>query len=494
MRPLFPHQEEALTWATPRAQVALFMEMRLGKTAVAIRWVEQKKAWPVLVVAPLTVLAAWERELLLEGIPREEVVNFREMPKEGLGSARWCLVNYEQVRAKPVLLYLRWQAIVLDESTRIRNPQAQTTKVLTKQTEHIPNRLILSGLPAPEGSMDYFSQMQFLLGKFMGHYNFWSWRNYFFQKGYTEWDWIPARGSLERIKTAVREHAVVMTRKQVGIGSPKIYETRTVEQTPGQSKIYRKVEKEFALQMPDGSEKLTNWVIVQLRWMARIAGGYGVNERGEHIATYSEAKTNELVALLQGDLKGERVVVWFRFNCEINRVSERLGTYFSHGQITGETPPEQRKKLAQQFQAGQVQVLLCQVKCAKFGSDLSGASTAIYYSNSYDYEDRAQSEDRIIHPAKKEPLLYLDLVTKDTVDEDVVKALREKGVTAKMFMNRILENVRSRYDARRVCSGSAPVHNPGSEHEKNGNGTVGGESVSLSHPKPRVRYAKRRGA
>jgi hypothetical protein len=83
--------------------------------------------------------------------------------------------------------------------------------------------------------------------------------------------------------------------------------------------------------------------------------------------------------------------------------------------------------------------MLAQVKCGKFGLDWSVASTAIYYSNPYDMEDRAQSEDRIVSATKTEPVLYIDLITKDTIDEEVTEVLRDKNVTARSFFNSIDE-------------------------------------------------------
>jgi len=65
---------------------------------------------------------------------------------------------------------------------------------------------------------------------------------------------------------------------------------------------------------------------------------------------------------------------------------------------------------------------------------VASADTAIYYSNYYSFEMRTQSEDRIIHPLKQTPLLYVDLVTENTIDEDVVEILQTKKLRAVGFM------------------------------------------------------------
>jgi SNF2 family DNA or RNA helicase len=50
----------------------------------------------------------------------------------------------------------------------------------------------------------------------------------------------------------------------------------------------------------------------------------------------------------------------------------------------------------------------------------------IYYSNSFDLEVRLQSEDRAHRIGQTSKVTYIDLITPDTVDEHIVKALRNK--------------------------------------------------------------------
>jgi len=157
----------------------------------------------------------------------------------------------------------------------------------------------------------------------------------------------------------------------------------------------------------------------------------------------SETKILEVQELLTGELAQDMVVIWFRFNEELAEIMRRLDQWgISAAGITGTTQLNDRKQLVAQFQKQQIRVLCMQLKCGKFGLNTSAASTAIYYSNSYDFEDRAQSEDRILHPSKHEPLLYLDLVTRGTVDDAVVKVLRDKSVTSRTFMTRLLEEMK----------------------------------------------------
>lgn len=97
------------------------------------------------------------------------------------------------------------------------------------------------------------------------------------------------------------------------------------------------------------------------------------------------------------------------------------------------------------FQRGKFRVICAQIKCADRGVNFSRASAAIYYSNSPSLEERMQTEDRILKVGEKESLLYIDLVARGTVDEDLSSSLREKKVRSQKGLNRaIMQRFRHR--------------------------------------------------
>lgn len=447
---LFPHQEKALAQIKENSRPALFMQMRLGKTPVIIRWAkhqlwahpESEGAGRILVVGPLSVLDDWVDELRREGIPRRSIhmltgpMATRLEYAEG-GARGWYLINYEGVRIlSRDLSDLDWDAIILDESTHIRNPRAQTTKVLVNQYQQVPLRAILTGDPRPESELDYFEQFRFLLGNFMSYGNYWVFRQKMFrQSAFQEYLWMPLPGTRDKIKTFVHNHAVVMTQKQVGIGGRKIYERRVVDQNNKQKKAIKELIKNFSCEYLE-----TNFATVRDVWLARVAGGFSPDQENPEVL--SNAKTQELVDLLQGELRREQVVVWFRFNEELEHVVAALRKAAIHAVgVTGATPVPERKAIRNRFARGDYRAICVQVKLGRFGWDLSSASTAIYYSNAYDWESRSQSQERIVHPAKKKPLLYIDLVTRGTLDEEVVRLLREKRVNSSSFMRQLNSQV-----------------------------------------------------
>lgn len=436
MKVLMPHQKRALEYAMPRARIALYLEMRLGKTLVAIRWVKYNKnsISNVLVLAPKSVLPTWASQL------KEEKQNF-QIPTGTLeerfeqvnnGKSGWTLLNYEAVTLFPDFLSFDWDCLILDESTAIRNPSSQITKLLLSHTDRIKYKAILSGLPAPESPMDYFCQMRFLYDSFMHQQTYWHWRNkYCTQVGYS-WEvkksWIPV------IKEEIHKLAFILTRKEAGIGSKKIYEERFVESNAVQRALTKDVDKKLKY-THENKEEFTKYATTKYLWLARIAGGFTPKEE---ITLISDKKLKELVYLLENDLKGEQIIIWFRFNNELNYVRNELIKrlklnvgIFTADEKCGINEDMTLKK--------ELDVMCAQERSGKMGLPWHDSSAMIFYSNWYDYEVRAQCEDRGVHPMKKEPYLIIDLITQDSIDEKAVELLKKKKLVAKYFMKKLDE-------------------------------------------------------
>ena len=464
MRDPYPHQMDALLYCQEHRHAALFLEMRLGKTKVAINALQYHGT--NLVVAPLSVLYTWQAELLAEGIDPEKAVLLEGPVQNRLNTAEaclalegtkgneweepfWCLTNYETLRLAPAIATLPWYGVVLDESSKIRNPgrrvrdskqggyrrAGQTTDVCLAGFRNVQRRFILTGLPAPESPLDYFNQLAFLDGTFMGCSNFWQFRAKYFILIERAYKWYPRKGVREKIREEIQARCFVLNRQQVGMANQRIYETREVEPSPDQVRLLKQAKREFAVTV-NGETRKTQWAIVVANWMNQISGGTLAN------TVVGEGKTKELVDLLTGELADQQVVVWFRFNSELWAVrSAVMAKGIRCELVLGEVPPEERNRWCQQFSKGEFTVLLVQLKCGKFGLDLSAASTAIYYSNGFSHEDRAQSEDRIEHPRKREPLLFVDLVTRGSTDRTVLSLLKQKVSAGKFFYEKVLGSI-----------------------------------------------------
>jgi SNF2 family DNA or RNA helicase len=449
MHKFYPHQVKALAYAAPRSRIFLAMEMRLGKSAVTIRWAKARGLKKVLVVAPLTTInPGWVEELEREGVPDRRVHILSEIKKsDRLSVLRalpgWHLINYEYVRTNPDVLEILGDSddvgLVLDESTRIRSPKAGITKAILRNTK-CEHRALLSGLPNPESVMNWFNQIVFQKGNMMGTDNYWAFRHKnFYLPPWSQWDWRPKKGVMEKIKSEVHSSVFIMTAKMAGMGNKHVYEKRMVEMNRMQQHTQRTIMKDFAY-----ADVETKWAPVQQTWLARLAGGFSPD--GKELM--SDAKLKALVEILKEDMPGKQLVVWARFRSEIKTIRQWLNSKkIKTASMTGGTDRVKRKERIKDFQNGKIRVLVIQAKLGMYGLNLAAADADVYYSNMWDNEVRSQCEKRIEHLTKKRPLLHIDLMTRDSVDEEVVPRLRQKKLTAKQF-NLVIKGMVDRY--RRV--------------------------------------------
>lgn len=435
MRTLFPVQERALDYARDHKHPAFFLEMRLGKTLPTIRFLQEKHPRGCgLVVAPLSAVPAWRCELEEESEPSIALL-LGAVHRRGAAlssGARWNLVNWEGLRVLPELTEVPWDWVVLDESVRIRNPKAQLTQLACRGFRDVGTRVILSGMPAPETDMDYFCQMLFLDGEWWGYKNYWQFRNALFrQAGY---DWVPKPGMRERLKEYVRERAFWCSAEEAGMANEVVRIRRYVEPTEAQIALTKAAKTDFALQLSSG-ERTTRWRPVVETWLARIAGGFVGDE------VVSTRKTELLLELLLGELANKKVVVWFRFNLELEQIAKALassgiGFTFIRGNVEWKEREERRKLFAE---ASNIQVLLCQIKCASHGVDFSAADYAVYYSMVYAADEQQQTEARVKHPLVRTPRCLVYLLTEGSLDEVVFDSVSQKRAHSAWYRTRLEE-------------------------------------------------------
>lgn len=457
----YPYQEKVLNWASDKKKVGLFLEMRLGKTLVTLRWLRGKADISrVLIVAPLTVLRSWERELEEEGLS-SVLLRGPKNKREELAfdtSPGFYLINFETLRESPIIAGLekinpknpmsrlrytggpRWDCVVIDESTRIKNPRAKVTKVALKGFQETPYKAILSGLPAPESPTNYWPQMAFLGdGEWMRHRNFYDWREQHFLGA--DGVWFPKKGALDTIKEALRASTVALSRKAAGIGNKTIRESLTVPMHKEQHRAFILARDQFLKELQDGKELTTNWAIVKLLWMHRISGGFNA---GPDEFPWT-GKLDALISQLTGDLSREKVVVWAHFTAEVDAILERLkATGIKATGIHGKMGLSQdaRWKRIDAFTDSDTRVLVAQPETMKYGVTLGRAcDTAIYYSRSFGLETSRQSEDRIALPGKESPLLILDLVSDGSLDGTILSRLRQKDATQRGLLDALIAAV-----------------------------------------------------
>lgn len=440
---LWEQKKKGLTWG------ALFMEMRLGKTLVMVRWLKTLDVKKVLIVTPYSVMDTWRRALLEDGVQFSEIAfvtgegknrpaRLKELTKE---DARYFIVNFEAVANLELAKFGPWPAVVIDESYRIANPKTGVTKYLLKhftQKNGTTHRYILSGAPAPEKELNYITQLIWLRGSLFGHTTYWSYSNANCNRSEFKEELKPA--SKATLQSLIQNSCFVLSRKKAGVGPQKVYIAHKVKMGYETKLAYNLMRTKWEA---DGVQVTTE--LARASALARIASGF-VLESPDDPPRKKEAyrlrempyeKMDALLKITSEQLRESQVLIWCRLIDEIFAVRDALASIGINAPlIWGDVPVHEREQIRQEFQAGFHRVCIMQVQTGKVGLDFSAADTAIYFSNALDADSRIQSEDRVCHLRKTgQTVLIIDLVTSSSIEEVVVDLLVNKQVKSQMFLN-----------------------------------------------------------
>ena len=221
----------------------------------------------------------------------------------------------------------------------------------------------------------------------------------------------------------------------------KTYMKRMVTMTGPQEKVYKEMKK-YAFAQLDGKQVTTSTVMVQLMRLHQITCGHFTADDGT-VQEIPSRRMDELMDILD-EVEG-KIVIWSHYQKDVQRIMEKIKKKYDSEDIVvdyyGLTPQEERQSNIKKFQEDdKCRFFVGTTQTGGYGITLTAASTMIYFSNGYDLEKRQQSEARIDRIGQTKPMTYIDIMTEETIDEKIVKALRKKINIATEIMGEELKD------------------------------------------------------
>jgi SNF2 family DNA or RNA helicase len=431
------------------------MEMGTGKTKVLIdnlaMLYDKGKVDGALIIAPKGVIGTWYNQEIPTHLPDHiESVSvlwqalITKKQKESLD----CLFETEE---KLHILIMNVEAlstpkgtqfaskflschramVAIDESTTIKNSSAKRTKNILSLAKSAKYRRIMTGSPVTKNPLDLYSQCEFLDPWLLNFQSFYAFRN-----RYAEMKTINARGRSIQVVNYFKNIGELSDKlkgfsyrvlKEDCLDLPdKIYVKRNIALTAEQLKLYDQMKK-TALAMLNGKVTSTVTVLTQLMRLHQITCGHFTADDGT-TQLIKNNRVNELMNVLE-EIEG-KAIIWANYQKDITNIIESIVKEYGPGSVVdyyGLTPQDERQGNIKKFQDDpECRFLIGTPQTGGYGITLTAASNVIYYSNGYDLEKRLQSEDRAHRIGQKKAVTYVDLITEDTVDEKIVKALRKK--------------------------------------------------------------------
>jgi len=445
----------------------IFADYGTGKSLIALmmieimRLAEENQFQRVLITAPqLAIDSTWCDEI-------KKHSDFRFCILKGTAKAKVNLLNYALGKVneperynyhneskKPMLFLLNYEGVksihrelsgaefdvvFADESTKIKTHDAERTMALYEVGGYIPYRYIMTGFPVTEHIAELYSQIKFLdRGKTFGLSYYAFINKYFVRLGQKT---VVKKRAIKQILDLIAPFCIRITNEMLKL-PPKTYKEVRLEMTDQQRELLLQLNDTFKLEF--GKVKIdTKYIFTLISKSLQICDGfvqhieYEKDEKGKNTTKVISSeleiidtnKDEALVETLQEiDVTRNKVVIWCAFLFSVSKVEtilKKLGIRTLS--LTGAT--EDSNKVVQLFQKSrEYNVLICTQKKAAESVTLTSARYAIYYSNIWSNDARLNSEARIRRKGSEihKNIMYIDLITKDSIEEKVYQCLRKK--------------------------------------------------------------------
>ena len=210
---------------------------------------------------------------------------------------------------------------------------------------------------------------------------------------------------------------------------------RKIELEPSAMNTYKRLVRDSFAQLQNSEVTTTN-VLTKILRLSQLTGGFLGDDEGKKAHQISKAKLNALEDIIDDvTSSGKKLVVIARFIPEIKAITDLLSKKkLKFSIITGDV--KNRSEQIDKFQNDtNVLVFVGQIATAGLGITLTAASTMVFYSLDYSMSNFEQAKARIHRTGQKENCTYIYLIASNTVDEKILKALKNKVNLAKRLID-----------------------------------------------------------
>lgn len=444
-----PHdyQRYATEYIESHPEAAIFLDMGLGKTSIALTALNNLlfdyfDVHRILVVAPLRVARnTWSDEIekwehlhnltfaIAVGTEKERLEALRKQ-------ADITMINRENLQwlieksGQP----FEYDMIVIDELSSFKNHQAKRFKSLMKVRPKVKRIVGLTGTPSSNGLMDLFAEFKILdmgmrLGRFIGQY-----RNTYFKpdkvNGPIVYSYKPLPGAEDAIYEKISDITISMKAAD-HLKMPELVNTKyMVHLSEKEKKKYDDMKAELVLALPEGEITAANAASL-LGKLSQMANG-AVYADDESILPIHNRKLDALEDIIES-ANGKPILIAYWFKHDLMRIKQR----FTEKKISFQKLDSDASM--RKWNSGELPVALIHPASAGHGLNLqSGGSTIVWFGITWSLELYQQTVARIYRQGQScGTVTVIHILTEGTVYEKIMKALADKDSTQSALINAV---------------------------------------------------------
>lgn len=433
---------------------ALFLDMGLGKTVITLTAIKDLmldsfEVNKVLIIAPLRVardtwpteIEKWDHLQMLDisvivGDLKSRIaaVNHPAMIYViNRETVKWLIEYYEKNGWK-----WDFDMVVIDELSSFKNHQSQRFKFLRKIRPFVKRMVGLTGTPSSNGLMDLWAEIGILdggqrLGKFIGRF-----REAYFKAGSMNpqtgvvFQYVPREGAEEQIYERISDITISMKALDY-LNMPECISTsHLVEMSEQEKELYDTLRRDLLIPLEDGDIDAANAAALNGKLLQMANGAvYDENATARRIHDHKLEALEDLIEAANG--QSVLVAYWYKHD------RERIMEYLAKLKI----PVRDIKTSAdiKDWNAGKIPVALIHPASAGHGLNIQqGGHILVWFGLTWSLELYQQTNARLWRQGQTNVVTIHHIITKGTVDEDVMAALEQKDVT----QERLIRAVRAR--------------------------------------------------
>lgn len=454
-----PHeyQRYAIDFVEGHKESALLLDLGLGKSSIALTAINNLMfdyflVHKVLVIAPIRVCTnTWTSEIKkwdhLKNLKYSLCVGDERTRKRALyADADIYIINRENVEwliNKSGVKFI-FDMVVIDELSSFKNGKSKRFQALLKVRPLVKRIVGLTGTPSSNGLMDLWAEYRLLdlgkrLGRFITHYR----ETYFVPDKRNQeivFSYKPKLGGEEEIYRRIEDITISMKAIDHLPMPELIINDYEVELNGKERKQYESLANNLVLELGDEDITVANAGVLSNK-LIQMASGSLYYDEDRNFVEIHDKKLDALEDLIEG-ANGEPLLVAYWFKSDLERIMKRLNkikdkTYISFKVLD-------KSEAIEKWNKGEISVGLIHPQSAGHGLNLQeGGHQLVWYSLTWSLELYQQTIGRLYRQGQKsKSVVVTRIVAKDTIDEDVIRALDKKERTQDALIEAVKAHVK----------------------------------------------------
>ena len=434
---LRPYQTSGYQWLSYLNDVGwggiLADDMGLGKTVQALSMLQYYKSingtLQSLVVCPTTLIYNWKNEVEKFTPSLNWHIHhgsMRSRDGEELKKHDIIITTYGTLRSDiQLLLKIRFDYVILDESQAIKNPSSKVTRAACLLDAR--NRLCMSGTPLQNNTFDIFAQMNFLNPGLLGNMEFF--RNEFA----TPIDKFGEQDQKEHLKKLLYPFILRRTKEQVAKDLPEKTETILFcEMEKEQRKIYEAYRNSYRDKIlgtidQQGIDKSQLTILQGLMKLRQICDSPAILNEEDKYPNHS-IKLDELAREIAENIGDHKALIFSQFLGMLALIKGKLKEQeVDFEYFDGSTSAPDREKAIQNFQNNdECRVFLISLKAGGVGLNLTAADYVYIVDPWWNPAVEQQAIDRTHRIGQTKNIFAYRMICIDTIEDKILQLQERK--------------------------------------------------------------------